>query len=206
MASGPNKFQKKLELQPKYVANQIKTFSHPIFIFDLNDEVNSKDIVEICKKYKTKEYQEKTTESVYAWRSDYYRAYKGIMPEFSTLFDVVSNRIKKIYNQPYSLQVYNFWFAIYNQGDSSNLHDHGLVEYACVYYASCPDNTAPLLIPSESGDISIAPKEGSLVIMPGFCKHSVPKNTHLSGDRIIVAMNLIKDKFIDNYSNNIDFI
>lgn len=190
-----DRLKEKYEAQPSFVALQQKEVSLPIYIFDLNPELNSEDILNLCKKYQTDQFKEQKTESVYAWRSDYYTVAKQAMPGFELLFEKVSNKIDKIWQKPYSFLIEHFWFAIYNKGDSSNPHDHSGVDLACVYYASVPENSAPLVITSKKENITIIPKTGMLVIMPGNCEHQVPKSNHEKGERIIVAMNVIRDNF-----------
>jgi hypothetical protein len=193
MSSFLQKLKEQTELQPKFVVKQEKVISSSIFVFDLNSDIDPNSVVENCKKYQLDAYRETATESVYAWRSDYYKIFENPMPEFVPLCEVVTSKINKIRNTPYSLVVDHFWFAIYNKGDSSKVHDHGWVDLACVYYASVPANSSPLIVPSIGKDITITPKTGMLVVMPGNCDHYVPKSEH-EGERIIVAINMIKNQ------------
>lgn len=200
MSVGLKKLKEKMELQPKYVATQQHKLNHNIFIFDCNSEIDAKGIVSICKKYNTDEYKEKETQSVYAWRSDYMFIDDRKIPEFDDLFNVTLSKVQQIkYNlnlskiNNYLYGVDHYWFAIYNYGDDSKVHNHLPVDLACVYYASVPENSAPLVIPSENNDIIITPVTGMLVVIPGLCNHRVPKSEH-QGERIIVAMNLLKLK------------
>lgn len=200
MSAGLQKLKERTELQPKYVATQQHKFNHNIFVFDCNTEIDATNIVSICKKYNTDEYKEKETQAVYAWRSDYMLIGDRKIPEFDNLFDVTISKVEKIkHNTPlsyvsgYSFAVDHYWFAIYHNGDDSKLHSHGRSDFACVYYASVPDGSAPLVVPCEENNITITPKTGMLVVMPGLCDHMVPKSEH-QGERIIVAMNVVKLK------------
>lgn len=191
-----NKLKEKYEAKPNFFVRQRKEFVFPVYIFDLNSDIDSQSIVQLCKKYQTEEFKEPKTQAVYAWRSDYYTVAKKAMPGFEFLFDEVTKRISKIWDKPYNFLVEHFWFAIYQKGDSSNPHDHDPVDLACVYYASVPKNSAPLIIKSIDGDKTIVPKTGMLVIIPGYCTHQVPESKHEDGERIIVAMNVARDKFL----------
>lgn len=200
MSNGLKKLKEKIELQPKYVVTQQHKLNHNIFVFDCNSEIDASYIASICKKYKTDEYKEKETQAVYAWRSDYLMIGSRKIPEFDNLFRVTISKVDQIkhntnfnYYSDYSYAVDHYWFAVYHNGDDSKVHSHGSVDFACVYYASVPENSAPLVIPSEDNLITITPKPGTLVVMPGFCDHMVPKSEH-QGERIIVAMNLVKLK------------
>lgn len=195
MRHGLEKLRQKTESTPKFTATQVKKVVSPIFTFDLNSQIDAADVVKICKKYQTAEFREKKTESVYAWRSEYLATVDNKIPEFSQLFQVVENKIAHIWKTGYSFTLHHFWFAIYQTSDSAKVHDHGWVDFACVYYAQVPDKSAPLVIPSSDEDIIIKPKVGQLVVFPGNCDHSVPSSPH-EGERIIVAMNVVKDRLL----------
>jgi hypothetical protein len=194
-----NKLREVSEKNSKYVVNQTHKLFHRIFVFDLNSELDPSEIVQLCKTYQKEEFREKETQSVYAWRSDYTPTNKNPMKGFEKLLYLVENKINSANIDSYTYLIDHFWFAIYNKGDNSKLHNHRVVDLACVYYASVPLNSAPLIIPSDDGDLSITPKEGTLVIMPGYCNHMVPKSEHENGERIIVAMNAVKDRLVRRF-------
>ena len=195
MANFLDKLKKKIQEQPTiFSVTQQLTISHNVFTFDLNAEINPEEIVQLCKKYQTDDYKESKKEYVYAWRSDYQDVAKRTMPEFDAFFDIVHSKIEKIAGKEcshYADLIDHFWFAIYQPGDYSSTHHHGSAKYACVYYAEVPENSAPLVLPGIGGDdITIIPKAGLLVIMPGHCYHKVPVSSHENEKRIIVAMNV----------------
>jgi hypothetical protein len=198
---GLNKLKGATEKIPKYTVNQTQVLSHNIFVFDLSDVIDSRGIIELCKNYQTEKFREKKTASVYAWRSEYTIVQNNPMVGFENLFSTVENKLNssliESHTYPYSYFVHHYWFAIYSKGDSSNIHNHNAVDLACVYYANVPKNSAPLVITDDTENISIDPKEGMLVVMPGRCNHMVPKSEHEEGERIIVAMNVMKHKFIE---------
>jgi len=198
---GLNKLKKATEKIPKYVVNQTQKLTHNIFVFDLNEEIGCHEIAQLCKNYQKEEFRERKTESVYAWRSEYTLVHNNPMAGFENLFSIVENKVNSIRFEPYTYFVHHYWFAIYSKGDSSIVHNHRVVDLACVYYASAPKNSAPLIIPNDNSRISITPKDGMLVVMPGRCDHMVSKSEHEEGERIIVAMNVMKDKFIETSYN-----
>lgn len=195
LQTGLQKLKSKLECRPKYTAYQTQTIVSNVYVFDCNPDIDAENIVSICKKHQTEQYKEKTTQSVYAWRSDYLPVAANLIPDLDKLFDVVLSKISNIDKHTnlnrYVYEVDHYWFAVYNTGDGSLVHNHGEADYACVYYASVPENSAPLVLPSNEGNIIIDIKAGMLVVMPGLCEHSVPKSQH-DGERIIVALNLFK--------------
>lgn len=189
------KLKSKSEYVPKFTALQTQTILNNIYVFDCSLDIDTESVISICKKHQTDQFKEKETVSVYAWRSDYLHVSDNLIPNFNNLFDVVLSKVNNIdkdtFQSRYIYEVDHFWFAIYNNGDSSLIHNHGMIDYACVYYASVPKNSAPLIIPSHDGAITIDIKPGMLVVMPGLCDHRVPKSEH-EGERIIVALNLLK--------------
>jgi hypothetical protein len=184
--------KQKLEVQPKHIISQTKPPSFKIYTFDLNSEIDPNQIINVCKSYDKEKLKEKLG-NVNATSSAYIFHYTTV--GFEDLFSVVERKIKTIWNFPYTYLIYQYWFSIYSKGDSSAVHNHGWIDLACVYYASVPEGSAPLVIPTITGNISITPKPGMLVVMPGNCEHFVPSSEH-EGERIVVAMNIIRDKFL----------
>ena len=182
--------KQKLEAQPKYVIIQNQKPELKIYTFDLNSEIDPNQIINVCKSYDKEKLKENNI-NVNAVSSDPYYTIVG----FEDLFSVVERKIKTIWNLPYTYTLLEYWFSIYGKGDSSDIHDHDWVDLACVYYASVPEGSAPLVIPTTGGQLSIIPKQGRLVVLPGRCKHLVPESNH-DGERIIVAMNIVRDKLL----------
>lgn len=188
------KLKERKELTPKHSFMQPQTSKFNIYMFDLNSEVDSEYIAGLCKSYIEENFNEKLG-NVNAKSSEYIKLKRNSFVGFENLFNVVKSKIKPIWGLPYTYIIDHFWFSIYNNGDSSDLHNHGGTDLACVYYASVPEDSAPLVIPTTGTEISIAPKQGMLVVMPGRCDHLVPKSEH-SGERIIVAMNIIRENLL----------
>ena len=191
-----------------FSVTQQLTISHNVVTLDLNSEINPEEIAQLCKKYQTDDYKESKKEHVYAWRSEYQDVATRTMPEFDALFDIVNSKIEKIAGKECSHYVNlidHFWFAIYQPGDYSGTHHHGLeTKYACIYYAAVPENSAPLVLPGINGDdITIIPKAGLLVIMPGHCYHKVPVSSHENGKRIMVAMNVVRTLVSDSKQEDV---
>lgn len=195
MLKGLEKLKQKTESLPKYTATQVKKIESPIYVFDLNSEIDSQEVVKICHDYKLDNFKAKEEEAVYAWRSRYLNKTDNNIPEFLKLFQLVESKIKLIWKMRYSYTIDHYWYAIYEKGDSAQLHDHGWIDFACVYYAQVPDKSSPLIIPSTGQDIIIKPKAGQLVIFSGNCDHYVPISDH-EGERIIIAMNVIRDTLL----------
>ena len=184
--------KQKLETRPKHRISQTQTLPFNIYTFDLNSEIDPNQIINVCKSYDKEKLNEKL-QNVYAKSSEYipYQTTVG----FEDLFSIVESKIKTIWGLPYTYLILQHWFSFYSKGDSSVIHNHGWIDLACVYYASAPEGSAPLVIPTVGGQISIIPKQGMLVVLPGRCQHLVPESNH-DGERIVVAMNIVRDKLL----------
>lgn len=180
------------EARPKHIISQPQTLPFNIYTFDLNSEIDPNQIINVCKAYDKEKLKEKLG-NVNATSTEYIPYYTAV--GFEDLFSAVEHKIKTIWNLPYTYIIHEYWFSIYGKGDSSSIHSHGWIDLACVYYASVPEGSAPLVIPTTGGQISIIPKQGMLVVLPGLCQHLVPESTH-DGERIVVAMNIVRDKFL----------
>ncbi len=189
--------KQKLETQPKHIIIQHQKPELKIYTFDLNSEIDPNQIINVCKSYDKEKLREKLG-NVNATSSEYI-SYHTIVG-FEDLFSAVERKIKTIWTLPYTYILYEYWFSIYGKGDSSDIHDHSWVDLSCVYYASVPKGSAPLVIPTTGGQISIIPKQGRLVVLPGRCLHLVPESKH-DGERIVVAMNIIRDKLLKSTDN-----
>ena len=185
--------KQKLETQPKHVIIQTQKSEFKIYTFDLNYDIDPNQIINVCKSYDKEKLKEKLG-NVNATSSEYI-PYHTTTVGFEDLFSVVERKIKTIWNLPYTYLIYQYWFSIYRKGDSSAVHHHGWIDLACVYYASVPKDAAPLVIPFNGGEISIIPKQGMLVVLPGRCEHLVPESNH-DGERIVVAMNIVRDNLL----------
>jgi hypothetical protein len=191
--------KQKLETQPKHVIIQTQKSEFKIYTFDLNSEIDPNQIIDVCKSYDKENLKEKLG-NVNATSTEYI-PYHTTTVGFEDLFSVVERKIKTIWNFPYyTYLIYQYWFSIYSKGDSSAVHHHGWIDLACVYYASVPKDSAPLVIPIIGGEISIIPKQGMLVVLPGKCEHLVPESNH-DGERIVVAMNIVRDKLLKPTDN-----
>lgn len=82
------------------------------------------------------------------------------------------------------------WGALYKKGDFTRSHDHWPAIWSFCYYVNVSKTCAPLRFPGA--ELSIKPKNGLMILFPGWIEHSVPKqkNDH---HRIMVAGNISQD-------------
>ena len=68
----------------------------------------------------------------------------------------------------------NFWANIYRFGDHTLSHNHIPVELTMVYFLTGNKEDTPLIL--DHSETKIYPKEGLMVLFPGYLCHNVPKH------------------------------
>ena len=103
------------------------------------------------------------------------------------------------------------WVNHHKTGQSLVTHNHGNVTVVCTYYIKAPPNSGDLILYDPRGGVNwgweveggivgvkhirVQPKEGTLVIFPGFLLHAVDINRSPQ-PRISLSSNLILLNFI----------
>ena len=83
-------------------------------------------------------------------------------------------------------ELYEAWFAKYNDGDSTRCHDHKFVPFSFVYFIHSPEGSSSLYFPTSNKEIT--PTPGKVVIFPGNIEHYVPINQ--CTNRVVLAGNI----------------
>lgn len=90
-----------------------------------------------------------------------------------------------------NLKIIHQWSQIHYPKESTNTHNHYPDVCGFVYYVKVPEGAGDLVFTFKEANwkTNITPREGLLVVFPGWCDHYVSKNT---GDeiRISIAGNL----------------
>ena len=107
--------------------------------------------------------------------------------DFMSLCDTAIKVADNISPSKVFLMPYDCWGAVYHKNDFSKSHDHWPSIWSWVYNVECCAECAPLQF--DDANISVRPKNGNMVMFPGWVKHSVPKH-QCDHERIIVAGNL----------------
>lgn len=188
-----NKLKEKLEMTPKYVIDQDITIKSKVYTFDLNQHVDANQIANSCKEFYSDAYKNKTENILYGFKSIYFYPKQETLLGFEKLLETTTLKINQLSDR-YTFLIHHFWFGLYGHGEGASKHHHGDADYTCVYYARVPPNSSPLEIHDKNTTLQIHPKTGMLVVMTGYCLHSVPESKHTDGERIIVAMNSFKEK------------
>ena len=169
---------------------QLRTnpFSKP---FDMNFPVIEKDcsnkelqkrIIDEC--HRIGDVQGNQT-NVYANMTDWFMHETN--DDFMSLCDTAIEVADDNSPSKISMMPYDCWGVVYHKNDFGKPHDHWPAIWSWVYNVECCDKCAPLQF--DDADISVRPKNGNMVMFPGWVKHSVPKH-QCNHERIIVAGNL----------------
>ncbi|VAW95314.1 hypothetical protein MNBD_GAMMA22-33 [hydrothermal vent metagenome] len=83
------------------------------------------------------------------------------------------------------------WFNYMQPGHVTLAHSHDEADeiYSAVYYVRVPKNSGDLIITEDNKDITIHPKEGTLVLFPPSLVHHVTVNNSKSA-RLSVGINI----------------
>ena len=81
------------------------------------------------------------------------------------------------------------WGAVYHKDEYTLQHDHWPAVWSWCYYVSVTDQCAPIVFPHAK--LSIQPRNGMMVMFPGWVAHYVPKQA-CDHDRIMIAGNIIQ--------------
>lgn len=97
------------------------------------------------------------------------------------------------------------WAVRYKQGQRTHSHDHGVSDVSCAYYHRLPGENSGIyfedtgrqhtrLITHQLGDRHvITPKQGDLILFPGWLPHGSLPNTH-KDYRIVISANFILNR------------
>jgi hypothetical protein len=125
------------------------------------------------------------------------------------IFDTAKELTETWFNSDYEFtpKILRGWISRQKPQELLPLHDHGNVVIAAVYYISTPENCGDLLLvdPRSASNWNretdkgidgvrykrITPKEGKLVLFPGYVSHMVEPNRS-NQIRISLATNIVK--------------
>ena len=167
-----------------------------IFEFDLSDEINAEEIVELIYKYR-EQYPESNTSNVYAWHSGYRTHTQTNV--FDQLIKVIEQRVDLVMRSDNNRALKDFtmypkvvdsWAIIYEKDDHTKWHNHTPANYSVVYYAHATKDSAPLVFKkTKDANVEIEPLTNKLVVFNGYTNHMVPKLDN-ENQRICFAANL----------------
>jgi len=131
-----------------------------------------------------------------------------VLPQFNNFFDSISNVVDEyLFQLGYTglWQYENAWASIYPKGAYVARHNHGTAHWSGVYYVEVPDESAKICFddPKEYSlshepqgvrfrgrmQHSFEPKEGMLLLWPGYVNHTSIPN-HSDFNRTIISFNI----------------
>ena len=158
----------------------------PIYIENLNKHDNDLFEKQIRESGDAQDRKTNVKADMTEWLLTKYESFRSLG------VDVVVNHLPHLNRLPVDGSTFDWvimalWGNIYNKGDYTVPHEHMPSPYSFTYYVKVPDGSAPLIF-DDLGE-TWYPKEGDLVLFPGYVKHSVPEHT-IDEDRISIAGNL----------------
>jgi len=101
------------------------------------------------------------------------------------------------YGKDHDLSLHSYWSQIHHYLESTDLHQHGHVDFSWVYYVKVPENSGKLVLYFNENDerapkYIMEPKESRLIIFPSYIKHKVTKHMNqdvrisISGDYLLI--------------------
>jgi uncharacterized protein (TIGR02466 family) len=131
---------------------------------------------------------------------------QSMEPLKNKIFEALEHTVKGYFPHyyPFNPVMYNGWVQSHKRGEMLHVHDHGGVILACVYYVKAPEDSGDLLLIDPRGAVNwdwesdgfdgakykrIKPKEGKLVIFPGYVLHAVDPNNS-NEERVSIAINI----------------
>ena len=174
----------------------------PIYIENLNKHDNDLFEKQIRESGDAQDRKTNVKADMTEWLLTKYESFRSLG------VDVVVNHLPHLNRLPVDGSTFDWvimalWGNIYNKGDYTVPHEHMPSPYSFTYYVKVPDGSAPLIF-DDLGE-TWYPKEGDLVLFPGYVKHSVPEHT-IDENRISIAGNLttawdIRGQYVYNASD-----
>ena len=181
------------------IMKKTELWATPIYEFDLGVHPENND--EIFK------YLNATVKSDYGVGID---IQKLDNPLIKSLYEEIHTCLHSVvydtYSQRYVYKLTRSWMSRQNPGKNLDVHAHGGIAFAAVYYVNVPENSGDLLLLDPRGGVNwfnetggtnssviyhrIKPKAGNLVVFPGFLLHEVETNKS-NLVRMSIANNII---------------
>lgn len=188
------KLKNKVETKPLFTTTQKHISEYPIYLFDLQNQIDCEEITRFCLAEK-KNKVDTNLPGQFSLNNDVIRTwYNGIPktnPEIEKLFRIVEDKCNFL-DEKYNYFLDQYWYVVYDNDHNALAHNHKYWDYATIFYPNVPDFGSPLMIKNVSEDIPINVKTGSLVIMHGDVMHYVNKSNYNQGQRIAISMNFYK--------------
>jgi mannose-6-phosphate isomerase-like protein (cupin superfamily) len=161
----------------------------PFFITDVKEHVKlKKRLIENFDAMGTFSYidvAQKISNTDWHLGSGFSRPYYDLV---QPIFQSVCKDIQKKMHYPDPLDVTNYWYQKYNQGDSHKWHVHKNSNFSSVYYVSLPEGSAKTTFKVLGEEFSVDVKEGQILSFPGMVPHCSKPN--LSEEpKIIISFN-----------------
>jgi hypothetical protein len=95
--------------------------------------------------------------------------------------------LASLYDQEETMQVSNYWFQQYKEGDFHGWHIHGACTFSNVYYVDLPDGASKTTFRIKGKEFEVDVKEGQILAFPSYYPHCSKPNTR--GVKTSIAFN-----------------
>ena len=173
------KKQRQLATNPASVSF---TSNLPIIKSVVPESSATKELIDFCHNFE--DIQNKKTNVQASMSSWFMHEHNS---EFMKLCDYAVHLGTENSPSKVELMPYDCWVASYTKGDWTKPHDHWPAIWSWVYNVDCCNSCAPLVFPDAKQEV--IPKKNTMIMFPGWAKHSVPKH-QCDHERIVIAGNL----------------
>lgn len=174
------KLKDRLESTPAYFVTQYITC--PIFVFDLNNEIDGEKIVERAYDFKKEEYRH----TIHQLVTNGFQTIPFAPRQynlFTDLIKIIEQKANIATNSKYTID--HFWFVFSERGTEHAPHNHNILDkvmpLSAVYYPTDNEGSSPLIFNTfeqgKENEIVIPAKKNRLIIFHSQLYHMVPKCT-----------------------------
>lgn len=159
------------------------------FCINITENYFVKDIIQFIDSQK--DVMNRTT-NVKAKMTDWHvQEEKGFKELSKYILHFAKHISLKKFNVNVNLKIKAMWGMCYTDGDYAVPHDHWPSLWSSTYYINPPEDSPGLYF--NDLDEYVFPKNGTLILFPGWVKHEVKKKNFV-GNRYVVAANLHETK------------
>jgi hypothetical protein len=104
-------------------------------------------------------------------------------------FQSFCENIKNHFGYSENVNVQNYWYQKYGEGDYHDWHIHPKASFSNVYYVSLPDGCSKTSFKLKDKEFTVDVKEGEILTFPAFYLHCSKPNQS-KNEKIVVAFNI----------------
>jgi hypothetical protein len=149
----------------------------PFYLFDVDNHEELKpqllEAIASMGEHGMKDHSQSIANSDWQLPREFNRPY--FYKALPTMRNVV-DKIAAIWHMPNEINIFNYWFQQYRNGDYHGWHVHPDALFSCVYYLDMVDNNPRTTFNIKGKEISFPVKEGQILVFPAFLPHISKEN------------------------------